>query len=557
MIREPVWTRRLADELWSGAVTPLTFSLLAPPMVERMVRRPLRVLGLDRLAAAPVLHRHASHVYVNAELLADVIELLPGALRSEGLLRLLPAEVRARLGVVSPWTGFPRAAAIAVTLWLREPSWAPWARADAFDAACARVRARFAALPPPPPTAEPAGLHAELAVVRGELGDYLAVVSWGVVFAYVFYHLATELARRWAPDLTRERADLTVGLPGAAPLDAAREVRELGRRLAGEPALLATARDEGAAAAWRLIAAGRGPLAGGFRALLARHGHRLTGRDLLCPTWREAPEVVVGLALGSASGAEGQPRLAEEAAAAARRERATAAIERVLGRGPAGPARRAAFRAALRGAQRYYVLRENMRYHADYFLARLRALALALGNGLAADGRLGDPSDVCFLDFDELGAALARPGPLGLPIAERRAAFARDAATPPPPTLAAEAPAGARDAGPPPALAGEPAAPGRCRARARLVRGPADFAAVERGDVVVASYADPGWTPVLELAGGLVLEAGGQLSHGAIVARELGIPALVNVAGAIRVIRDGDVLDLDASGGAVTIVARA
>jgi pyruvate,water dikinase len=62
--------------------------------------------------------------------------------------------------------------------------------------------------------------------------------------------------------------------------------------------------------------------------------------------------------------------------------------------------------------------------------------------------------------------------------------------------------------------------------------------------------------PVLELAGGLVLEAGGQLSHGAIVARELGIPALVNVADATRVIRTGDTLQLDATAGHVTIVGR-
>jgi pyruvate,water dikinase len=66
---------------------------------------------------------------------------------------------------------------------------------------------------------------------------------------------------------------------------------------------------------------------------------------------------------------------------------------------------------------------------------------------------------------------------------------------------------------------GEVGAPGSCSGRARVVRDSDDFDRVERGDVIVAAYADPAWTPMLDLASGLVLEAGGALSHGAIVAR--------------------------------------
>jgi pyruvate,water dikinase len=75
--------------------------------------------------------------------------------------------------------------------------------------------------------------------------------------------------------------------------------------------------------------------------------------------------------------------------------------------------------------------------------------------------------------------------------------------------------------------------------------------------VLVAVYTDPGWTSVLERAAGLVLEAGGVLSHGAIVARELGIPALVGVAGATRVIRDGDAIVVDADARVVRMQTRA
>jgi phosphohistidine swiveling domain-containing protein len=79
------------------------------------------------------------------------------------------------------------------------------------------------------------------------------------------------------------------------------------------------------------------------------------------------------------------------------------------------------------------------------------------------------------------------------------------------------------------------------------------FAYFGPSDVLIAVYTDPGWTPVLERAAGLVLETGGILSHGAIVARELGIPALVGVQDATRVVRDGARVALDATAGRLTI----
>ncbi len=549
----PVWTRRIADEFWSGPVTPLTYSLLGETMAEHMVRRTLRQAGLDTLAHAPVLRLHASHVYVNGTLLVAVVNLLPPVLRTEGLIQLLPAPLERALEPTSALAATVHTATTVLRFVLREPAWSPWQRAAAFDRACTAVRDRFSGPVTRDRNVATAAVYQEMIALRAALGTYLETVSWGVVFAYVFYHLLRELCRRWAPDLEAEHAALTVGLPGAASLDAAREVDAFGAFLRSDPGLLATARTAPRDAAAIVSAAG-GPAAAALRAVLDRHGHRLTGRDLACPTWREVPEVVLGLAIRAA---EGTPHGTPLATTEERRRAATARIEGVIASGLAGAVRVQAFRAALAAAQRYYVLRENMRYYADFFLARLRAQALTLGAHLVDADRLAAADDVCLLDFEELGRALAEPTPVAARVAERRAALARDTAFPPPIVLD-----GARDVdasapvepAAPLVLAGECAAPGRCRGRARVVHGPADFAGFAPGDVMVAAYTDPGWTPILTLALGLVLDAGGQLSHGAIVARELGIPALVNADGATRTIRDGDTLDLDATAGVVRIV---
>ena len=85
----------------------------------------------------------------------------------------------------------------------------------------------------------------------------------------------------------------------------------------------------------------------------------------------------------------------------------------------------------------------------------------------------------------------------------------------------------------------------------RVVRGPAEAGSLLPGEILVARATDPGWTPLFDRAGGLVLELGSQLSHGAIVARELRLPAVANLAGATSILRDGEEVTLDGRAGVV------
>ena len=87
---------------------------------------------------------------------------------------------------------------------------------------------------------------------------------------------------------------------------------------------------------------------------------------------------------------------------------------------------------------------------------------------------------------------------------------------------------------------------------ARVIRSP-QGARLEPGEVLVAPSTDPGWTPLFLTAGGLVMEMGGMMSHGAVVAREYGIPAVVAVAGATDQIVTGQRVTVDGSAGTVTL----
>jgi pyruvate,water dikinase len=105
-------------------------------------------------------------------------------------------------------------------------------------------------------------------------------------------------------------------------------------------------------------------------------------------------------------------------------------------------------------------------------------------------------------------------------------------------------------------LRGSPASPGVVSGIARVIRSPAG-ARLEPGEILVAPSTDPGWTPLFLTAGALVMEMGGMMSHGAVVAREYGIPAVVGVARATEEIESGQRVTVDGSAGTVVVDAGA
>ena len=101
-------------------------------------------------------------------------------------------------------------------------------------------------------------------------------------------------------------------------------------------------------------------------------------------------------------------------------------------------------------------------------------------------------------------------------------------------------------------LRGIGTSPGRARGRAKIVDNPARTD-IQKGDILIAKNTDPGWTPILSIVGGMVMEEGGLLNHCAIIARELGVPAVVGVQAATRRIRNNDLITIDGGQGIIII----
>jgi pyruvate,water dikinase len=186
-----------------------------------------------------------------------------------------------------------------------------------------------------------------------------------------------------------------------------------------------------------------------------------------------------------------------------------------------------------------------------------RAAARRVGLLLADAGHLEQPDDAFYLTLDELTGDPAADWPER--VAARRAEQAeyRKLRLPqswkgvPRPTdgAAATATTGLE-------LAGIGASPGIVQGRVRVVTDPT-FAEVEPGEILVATTTDPSWASIMFISSGLVVDVGGPMSHAAVVARELGLPCVVNTHTGSRVLRTGDLVRVDGADGSVHVLRRA
>ncbi|MCY2988427.1 MAG: PEP-utilizing enzyme [Planctomycetota bacterium] len=272
---------------------------------------------------------------------------------------------------------------------------------------------------------------------------------------------------------------------------------------------------------------------------LAEHGHRASGEfDLAAPRWREQPEAVHAMAARLAVGDSPQERYRRHAEAVERRIQLLR--ERLSGRD------RREFERCVELVRRYVAFREDAKDFLMLGYDLLRDLALEAGR------RLDVGQDVFCLTRDDLFDAI-RVGfaPFHL-IEQRKLAYRTEARLKLPrvidqPTLDALGAMPDRE----PTADGHQAfavSSGEASGPARILAAPADAGDLGRGYILVCPSTDPSWTPLFVNAAGLVLERGGSLSHGAVVAREMGLPAVV-LPEATQLFREGELLRVDGDRG--------
>jgi pyruvate,water dikinase len=565
-----VWDNSNIVESYAGVTTPLTFSF-ALEVYESVYRQFCRLMGTpaariesNRLVFANLLGLMRGRVYYNLLNWYRTLALLPGFRWNRAFMeRMMGVREPLQDDSVASGSG-DQLGDLGSLLWMtvRMTREAGKLRREVPEFH-ARVQREIGPLVVEDVAAWPAARA--LALYRRLERELLQQWRAPLVndfFAMVFFGVLGRLTERWMRDAPGTFVnDLLCGEGGIVSTEPARRVMALARSLDRRPAVRAAfdaTRDDLALLA-RLRAE---PEAAAFVAELDAYLHDFGDRcmeelKLETVTLAEDPRFLIAMIRAYAAQGMTDPDAAWERERAIRR----AAESQVRARlhGP----KHALYRWVLVRARRRVRDRENLRFERTRVFGVVRRIVLALGRHLAAAGRIADPRDVFFLARAEVFAyfdGTAVTSDLRALVARRRAEFETYAREPGPPDRfetwgppgqdvprRASASPGARAES---ELRGTGCCPGVVRAPVRVVRDPRAAGALT-GSILVAERTDPGWTLLFPAARGLLVERGSLLSHSAIVAREIGLPCVVGIAGLLDTLVDGEIVEMDGTSGIV------
>jgi pyruvate,water dikinase len=567
-----LWDNSNIAESYNGVTTPLTFSF-ARRAYEEVYRQFCRILKVPaaRLAASDDIFRHMlglirGRVYYNLLNWYRVLALLPGFTVNRrfmeqmmGVKEGLPDNIVAELTRATWWNRFSDGLNFVRSLFALAGNHLTLGRQIArfyrrLDDSLGKGRPDLERLRPD-----------ELVAYYRDLESRL-LTRWDAplindFFAMIFYGVLRALAAKWCRDTAGMlQNDLLCGEGGMISAEPAARVRRLAEVARTEPALAAALCDGSLPAILRAMV--QVPkFRAEFDAYVERFGDRcLEELKLESPTLHDDPILLlrsVGQLAHRLAEGETPAGASHEVEVRRRAEDQVRAALRFR------PLRRLVFAWVLKNARNRVRDRENLRFERTRLFGRVRMICVELGRKLTALDVLEQPRDIFYLEVNEafgfVDGTASSTDLKGL-VALRKAEFARWRSMEPPADrfetrgpvhhgnhfqgsqAAAELSGDRRQ--------GLGCCPGVVRGPVRVITDPQN-AHLRHGDVLVAERTDPGWIMLFPSASGLLVERGSLLSHSAIVAREMGIPAVVAIAGVTRWLKDGDWVELNGSSGLV------
>ena len=300
-----------------------------------------------------------------------------------------------------------------------------------------------------------------------------------------------------------------------------------------------------------------------FCAHLQLYGHIIYDLDFAKPLPADDPAPLMDTCKMFLGGQLKSPYERQQAAAERREQATQAMLSRLKGM------RLKLFRMLVTWAQKGVPLREEGLADLGLGYPHLRHMLLELGRRLVEVGAIAQPNDVFWLyekEAEQVAGALDKGQSVNSmvdAVEQRKAVWRAEKRVPPPPVLPPKSKWMGLDLGMFVAaqdgeqvgdtIQGAGTSPGRVTGTARVLHGPEDFDQMQPGDILVAMITTPAWTPLFARAAAVVTDIGGQLSHGSIVAREYGIPAVMGTGVATKRIRSGQIITVDGAAGVITL----
>jgi phosphohistidine swiveling domain-containing protein/uncharacterized protein YutE (UPF0331/DUF86 family) len=301
-------------------------------------------------------------------------------------------------------------------------------------------------------------------------------------------------------------------------------------------------------------------VSGEFTTFLKEYGDRGFTREAYYPRWREAPQYVFDILKSLVRDSKLDPAKSKELSSQ-NRGRTERMVESRLRSQHLGLLKWIIFTMILGNARTYIAFRENQRFNLDRWITRIRSDYLEIGKILTKKGILSSKDDIFFLKKKEIKNLIYDRydnkdlRTLSALIKERREDFLKHENTIPPKFLHGPSEFNdtlrfTKDSS---EFVGIPASQGIVTAPVRVIDNIGIMSSVRKGEILVVPRTDPGWSPVFSKIGGLITETGGILSHGAVISREYGIPAVTNVTNACKIFQTGQIITINGDNGTITL----
>jgi pyruvate,water dikinase len=546
--RKIVWSNANVGEALPGVATPFTWSVLSE-FSDLGFRRAFGAMGCTVPRDAELVGDFRGRIYINLTEFSAIMSQIPW-IHPSMLVRLGGGQYTAELDQAVDTRsskGFLLRLPQTVSRYVRE-NFRLGARIDDFESYFAEERLRIVSIDPR--ILEPNGLDRMLGDVEHLLDET------GSIMLTVYANLLTAvlallgILRVFAPErgvgLYRDLLSGLDEVSSAEPGFVLWKVAQLARR---EPAVAEQLRTT-PLAELRVDSLPPGPTRDALSRFLVDYGHRgVREAEIGEPRWAEDPTLMFAALRSHLDG-----NVDLEA-----RERAIGATRRVAERELEGAVPfplRPAIRKLLEVVRRFTRMREHLRGHVVEVLGMFRRVALEASRRIQTREPEAGPDAAFFLTLAELRRVLYDENDrVAIRVQRRRLEYERNRSLPDPPTTFVGFPPD--DDGVVPtvtSMKGLAASRGVAEGRARILKDPSNAGDFETGDVLVVAAADTGWAPLFLAASGVVTELGGPLSHAAIILREYAVPAVVNVTGATRALRDGALVRVDGDRGTVEVL---
>jgi pyruvate,water dikinase len=546
--RYPLYSNGNISEVLPGCVTPLSWNHTGQ-LIEHAFRTQLESLGALSPSdeAVRVLGFFFHRPYVNVSLLVDAAERTPG-MTPDTVLEEFVGKPETSTPALRPSDFTPRrvpallrVARVLLTHLLSLKREVEDCRREA-EADARRFDAGWLGNAPDRVLLD----HVRM---TDDLAKPSVVHVWASTLASVAFAQLRRFTARWLGDEDGALAsELVTGIEHLPSAEPALQLHALSERIAHDPQLAHVFRsdvdDDSVLEALR-----NHSLHQELERFLLQHGHRgVAEAELSKPCWREDPTLLVSLLRNHLRPGAMTPIDVGERQRQAHQE----ALRRL---DSLSPWRRLWLRQLIRRARTGFLQRETMKDLVIRRLDRSRRIYWELNRRLVRRGLIASADDMFFLVWDELNALVtgAHSPEQSAKVLERRRRDYRWSQQVEVPKIQRGVP---RTIDPQELshrmeLDGLGVSPGMVTGLARVVTDLRGGAYIEPGEILVAPVTDVAWTPLFSQAAGLVVEVGGLLSHGSIVAREYGVPAVVGVPGATKTIRTGDRIRLDGARGQV------